>query len=448
MSAPPPRRRRRGWSLGLLALVVVAVAGAAVWRVNRPPAAVVTLAEPLSRGAFVREVTGTGVVEAVLERALGFAGGGTVAEVAVAEGAQVAAGQILARLDGAALERDAAALRTSLASARADRERLTVQQQVDRLDLEAAVAQAGDQRVRAARVLEDARRDLDTARRLFDAGAASRDQVRAAEAALDAADRGLAQSGLALTTARSRLANLDQLAAAQSASSAAQIAQLETQLANLESRLSDATIVAPFAGVITAVNAKVGDQVGAQPVVTLADTTQLRVRGRFDENRAADLAVGQRAVIVPDADAGQRLPASVERISPVAQRDAGGTALVTALLGFAPEADLNATLARPGYTVTVRVRVRELPDALLMPLEAITERDGEAFVYRIDPLTGDGGTARRVVVTVLERNPTVAAVAGDLRPGDLIAVINLETLGDGAAVSFPAMTLGGRGVGN
>jgi HlyD family secretion protein len=442
VSEPPRRRFRRRAALGVGLAVVAALVAGGLWRANRPPPAVVTLVEPLEVGPFVREVTGSGVVEAVQERALAFTGGGTVADVMVSEGAQVAAGQTLARLDSATLEREAASVRSSLASARAERERLGAQQGVDRLNLEAAVAQAGDQRAGAARTLDDAERDLDVAQRLFDAGAASRDQVRAAEGAADAAGRTLAQADLALATARSRLGNLDQLAAAQRAASAAQVAQLETQLANLEARLSDTTIVAPFAGVVTAVGLKSGDLVGTQPVLTLADTSLLRVRGRFDENRAVELEIGQRASIVPDADARRQLLARVERISPVALRE-GGSAQVTVDLAFDPDIALDSNLARPGYTVTVRVRVRELEEALLMPLEAITDRAGETFVFRIDRGAGDTGVARRLPVTVAERNPTVAAVTGDLREGDLIAVINLDALADGAAVTFPGVNVGG-----
>jgi HlyD family secretion protein len=441
VSARTRRRPRRRVVWIVVVLLLVAAGAAATWRWSRPPSAVATLVEPLAIGTFVREVTGTGVVEATQERALGFGSGGTVAEVAVREGSQVEAGQTLARLDGAALTRDLASLRSSLASARADAERLRAQQGVDRLDLESAVAQAEDQRVRSARALDDARRDLSVVEQLFDIGAAARDQVRAAEGGLDVARRGLAQAELTLATARSRLTNLEGLAAAQRAGSAAQIAQLETQVANVEARLTDTAIVAPFAGVVTAVNVKSGDLVGTQPVLTLADTSRLRVRGRFDENRAVDLAVGQNAAIVPDADASRRLAARVDRVSPVALRE-GGTAQVTVELGFDADETLDATLARPGYTVTVRVRVRELADALLMPLEAITERDGQAFVYAVARGEGDAGVARRVPVRVLERNPTVAAVEGDLHAGDLIAVINLEALEDGAAVTFPRVPEG------
>ena len=437
MSTPAPRRRRRApWIVA--GVVLVAVAATFAWRAGQGPAATSTLAEPIEQGTFLREVTGTGVVEAVQERSLAFAAGGTVATVAADEGDVVVAGQELARLDTASVEREAATLRTSLASARADRDRLTAQQGVDRLDAQAAVANAEDQRVRAARGVGDAERDLDVAERLLAAGAAARDEVRAAEAALDGERRSLAQAELALRTAQTRLGNLDQLAAAQRASAAAQVTQIENNLANVESRLSDTTIVAPFAGVVTRVAIQSGDLVGTQAVVTLADTSLLRVRARFDENRAAELIVGQAAVVVPDADTSQRLAATVERISPVTLRD-GGTAQVTADLAFDPSEPLDAAFARPGSTVTVRAQVRRIEQALLVPLEAITEQGGASFVYRVERGDSDAGVARRVDVVVLERNPTVAAVEADLAPGDLIALINLDTLVDGAAVTFPSV---------
>ena len=424
-----------------------------MWQSRRPAPAVATVVEPLARGTFVREVTGSGVIEAVRERALAFAAGGNVAEVRVAEGAWVEAGEVLARLDVAGLERDGEAVRASLASARADRARLEAQQRVDRLELEAAVRQAEDGLVRAERARDDAARESDLARRLFDVGATASEGVRAAAQALDAAERALQQARLSASSARSRLTNLDQLAAAQIAASDAQLAQLEINLRNLEARLEGAVLVAPFAGVVTVVNVRSGDQVGTQPLVTVVDTDELQVRGRFDENRAVELLVGQGAVIVPDADAGVRLAARLARISPVAQREGAG-AQVSAVLAFDAPPGANV---RPGYTVTVRVRVREIPDALLVPLEAISGRDGTSYVVRV-LADGGGATAEHVPVEVLERNPTVAAVrvgpaAGDpastgLREGDLVAVVDVDAIADGARVALATGTRGGRALGD
>src|SRR5690606_39094419 len=111
----------------LVALVVLGGAAAALLLQGRGTADLRTLVEPLERGAFVREVTGTGVVVAERERDLAFRSGGTVLEVPVAVGDEVVTGTLLARLDTASLERDIASTRASLASARADQTRIDAQ---------------------------------------------------------------------------------------------------------------------------------------------------------------------------------------------------------------------------------------------------------------------------------------------------------------------------------
>ncbi|MFO7543874.1 MAG: efflux RND transporter periplasmic adaptor subunit [Trueperaceae bacterium] len=422
----------------MVALVVLGAVAAALLLPGRGAAELRTLVEPLERGAFVREVTGTGVVIAEQERHLSFRGAGTVLEVPVTVGDEVVAGTLLARLDTASLERDIASIRASLASARADQTRIDAQRAVDTLDARSAVAAAEDQRERAATALTRAQDDLRIARELFGVGAASADEVRAADTAVASAERTLAQADITLDTAVARQDNLTQLAEAQRSGAQAQVAQLATQLGNAESRLADAELVAPFDGVVTALAIEAGDAVGQQSAVTVADVTSLHVEARFDENRAAELTLGQPATIVPDADASRTLAARVTRLSPIAGRETGA-AQVVAELGFVTEQAAPETTAwlRPGYTVTVRVRVRELADALLMPLEAITEGADGAYVHRVVPTGEDRGTVERVPVTVLERNPTVAAVDGELRDGDLIAVIDLDTLRDGAGVTFP-----------
>jgi multidrug resistance efflux pump len=265
----------------------------------------------------VREVTGTGVVEAVQERSLAFAAGGTVATVAVAEGDAVAAGQ---SWRGSTPRRSSVrrhALRTSLASARADRDRLDRAAGVDRLDAQAAVAHAEDQRVRAGRAQRRGRR----ARPRRRSGSSPPAPPRATRCAPPRRRsrppaRSLAQADLALQTARSRLANLDQLAAAQRASAAAQVTQLETNLANLEARLADTTIVAPFAGVVTGVSSRAATWSARSPCDAGRHRRCCGCEARFDENRAAELVVGQGGDRARRRHP-PRLAATVERISPV-----------------------------------------------------------------------------------------------------------------------------------
>ncbi len=439
-----PRRRRRRRLVVWIVLIVMVIAAVAAFalRGRGGPQVQPVVSEPIEAGRFVREVTGSGTIEATQERGLAFSAGGTVAEVLVEEGDAVSEGQPLIRLDVAELERNVASTRASLQSARADLERTLAQLNVDRLDAESAVVQAEDRRLQAVAELRSREADVDRVRRLLELGAASRDELRDERDARDSAARALAQSELSLEAARSRLANQRSLVEAQRASADANVARLETDLANLQARIEDAVLSAPFAGVVATLAVEEGDATGTQSVATIADPSELRIRASFDENRAAELDVGLPADIVPDADTRLRLPAEVVRLAPVAARE-GGSAQVEAVLAFAQGALDGDVSVRPGYTVTARVRVADLADMLLVPLEAITEDDsGDSFVYRIEAGEEPGlGTARRVLVTPIDRNATVAAVdpatTDGLSDGDTIAVVGIDGLEDGAPVRFP-----------
>ncbi|MDZ7706690.1 MAG: HlyD family efflux transporter periplasmic adaptor subunit [Trueperaceae bacterium] len=399
------------------------------------------MVEPVESGRFVREVTGSGTIEATRERGLAFSAGGTVSGVLVEEGDAVSEGQPLIRLDVAELERNVASTRASLQSARAELERTLAQLNVDRLDAESVVVQGEDRRLQAVAELRSREADVERVQRLLELGAASRDELRDVSDARDSAARALEQAELSLAAARSRLSNQRSLAAAQRASAEANVARLETDLANLQARIDDAVLTAPFGGVVATLAVEEGDATGTQSVVTIADPSDLRIRASFDENRAAELAVGLPAAIVPDADTRLRLPAEVVRLSPVAAREAG-SAQVEVMLAFGAAALQGDVAVRPGYTVTARVRIADLADMLLIPLEAITEdEDGDSFVFRIDAADEPGaGTARRVRVDPVDRNATVAAVdpadTEGLSDGDTLAVVGIDELEDGAPVRF------------
>ena len=427
----------------ILAVLALAIAAAifAVVRRDRTPNAQRTLVERLELGDFRREVSGTGTVEAAASRNLSFTAAGTVADILVEEGDEVEAGTVMAKLDTASLERDLASSRASLSSAQADLSRITAQQRVDKLDLDSAVASADDVAANARQALTDAEKTLATTQQLYDSGAASRNELTAAQDAVASAQRRLAQAEIGLETAQTRTDSFDDLTQAQLASSSAQIAQLETTIANLEERLSEASLTAPFAGTVTDIGFKVGDQVGQGSNLQLVDTSSLYVKASFDENRAAELARGQRVNITPDADASERLEATLRRVSSVADRS-GNAARLSADIDFSGE-DADAAsrgIIRPGYTVTTRVIVSELKDKLLIPLEAISEEDGISFIYKVNETEPGLGTAERIELNILDRNATVAAVeSSSVSAGDLIALINLDDIEAGDTLSYEAL---------
>ena len=257
------RGAARRWLLTIVAVVVIAGVAFAFLRRSSGPQGARTAVERVTVGEFTRDVSGTGVVEAAQERTLTFGMSGTVAEIPVEEGARVEAGTVLARLDTAALERDLASNQASLASAQADARRLAAQQRVDELDTASGVDTAKSSLENAREALREAQTSLSTTQRLFDAGATSQSDLTAAQDAAAQAQRAVSQAEAALQTAESRNASFAQLSDAQTSSSEATIAGLETTIANLQENLGEATLTAPFAGVVSSIGFDVGDQVSA-----------------------------------------------------------------------------------------------------------------------------------------------------------------------------------------
>jgi HlyD family secretion protein len=433
--------------IGIVVLAVAATAFAFLRRGNGPELKR-TSVERVTQDEFVRDVSGSGTIQAERERTLSFGRTGTVAEVFVAEGDVVAAGQPLARLDTASLERDLASNQASQGSARAELTRTEAQQNVDRLDTDSSLVTARDAVANAEASLAEAQRTLDTTQRLFDAGAASQTELTTAQNAYNTASRTLEQTRLTLQSAQTKQGSFGELTAAQRASAQAQIAGLETAAANLQAQINEATLVAPFAGTVTDIGFKVGDQLGqvsastesssaATGTVQIVDVSSLFVSANFDENRALELQPGQAAVITPDADTRRTLDATLRRVGKVATRTGtSGAAQVEAEFDLSKVA-LESPVARPGYTVTARVTVNAIENAVLVPLEAVTEEDDQSFVYKVTETEAGQGTVEKIAVTILDRNATLAAAQSDaLGADDLIAVINLEELQAGDSVSY------------
>ena len=71
---------------------------------------------------------------------------------------------------------------------------------------------------------------------------------------------------------------------------------------------------------------------------------------------------------------------------------------------------------RPGMSAVSRIATDRVPDALLVPAEAVFQRDGHTVVYRLD-----GAEFEERRVEVARRGREQAIVASGLVPGDRIA---------------------------
>jgi HlyD family secretion protein len=196
--------------------------------------------------------------------------------------------------------------------------------------------------------------------------------------------------------------NKDDVAAAQ--------ARVDAARASLEL----AQISAPFAGTITYVDVKPGDQVAPGTVAFgLADLSRLLVDVEVSEVDIDRVAVGQDATLTFDAIQDKTYQGKVTEVGQVG-------ASVQGVVNFEVEVEiLNPDDSiRPGMTAAVNVVVTQLENVLLVPNRAVRVQDGKRVVYVMR-----GGQLAQVEITLGASSDTYSQVLeGDLKAGDLIVL--------------------------
>jgi HlyD family secretion protein len=437
--------------------VLAAAAGAAFYywqqqELARRAAAVAVRQEVVQRGAILSTVSATGHLAAQSEVNLYFAGGAPlpVVELTVALGDRVRQGDVLARLENAELRLAVAEAEQSLEIARL---RLALLQAPPRPE-DLAVAEANLRLARnqvyaaslgqSPEAIEIARLNLILAQnalnqtyaameRLVEQGrwaeknalqAQADQQVEAAQiadlryhAAQEKPGAGETASALAaVEQAQVALQRLQDGPGAEDVEIAnLQISQAESALEIARLNLADALLVAPFDGVVSAVNLRLGEPApAALPAVALADLSRFFLDVLVDEVDVASVAVGQPVSVTLDALPDLVLPAAIERIAPAAQANAGVVSYPVRLaLSGAADA------LRGGMTATAAIVVAEVRDVVLVPNWAVRrDRDtGQAFVGVLR-----AGAIEDVPVVLGLRDEEYSQVLEGLAAGDIVAV--------------------------
>ncbi len=254
-----------------------------------------------------------GRVESSARRELAFGLAGVVAEVHVARGSIVHAGDVLVELQADAERADQAQMQAALESARARLEELREGARPEELeqarrDAEAATARA-----------QDAREKLTQATTLLPSGASTRAQALEAQRTAEAeeAKAHSAQAKLALLEKGSRKTAL--------ASAEADVQRARAAFAQAQARLAQRRLVAPVDGTVVEVRVHTGEATGLDvtaPVV-LADLSHLEVKVDVAEAKATQVRVGQRAEITVEALASSPFHGHVTEVGLEADRQKG-----------------------------------------------------------------------------------------------------------------------------
>ena len=222
---------------------------------------------------------------------------------------------------------------------------------------------------------------------------------------------------------------------------------------NAREDLDETTMVAPADGIISAITADVGDDVGdasasssssttaaasdstsdsssSTAFITLTDVSTFDAVMSVNETDIADLEVGQAATVSVDALPDTLLPGEVVSIDPT-------TSSGDSVVEYEVRVVLTRTAEglRAGMTVGVDVIAEQVDGALNVPSAAITGTGDSATVTVV---ADDGTEEQRQVVLGIEGDDATEIVSG-VAEGDEVVVAGAAVAGTGAVPDgFPA----------
>jgi RND family efflux transporter MFP subunit len=233
--------------------------------------------------------------------------------------------------------------------------------------------------------------------------------------------------------------------------SAQSIAQQKQAIVTDQQNLADYTIVAPFAGTISAVSAQVGSNASGAVATIIAN--QNLVDLSVNEVDAAKIAVGQKATLTFDAISGLSLTGTVAEVDP-----AGTVSQGVVTYGVKISLDTQDSRVKTGMSVNAKIQTAVAQQALVVPSAAIKTTNGISYVQVFDPplsTTTAGTTASQGVVSTIApksvqvttgiSDTTNTQILSGLTAGEQIVV--RTTTGSATTVKTTAATATSRGGG-
>jgi cobalt-zinc-cadmium efflux system membrane fusion protein len=377
---------------------------------------------------------------------------GYLQTVTVRPGAAVKAGQVVATVDHAQLDAQVAQAQAAVLGAQSGVQTArvavsTAQAQYlnavagrENAQAQLANAEAGVTKARATLVDADATQSRIAA--LVQQGASSQQslddavaQVKTAQATLDAARAqvNVAQAQVRQAVAQAAAAH-EQVAAAntQVHTSEVQVTNQQAVLQNARLSVADATITAPFDGVVVSRSLDPGAYVTpgtSTPILSIADLDQIDVTVNITEVQIASIRLGAPVQIHVDAYPGRIFRGSVSRI-------AGGADAATRTVQVEIDIANPGHLLRPGMYATATLSAGADENVLVVPLSALVTVGDRHFVW----LVTDNVTHKRAV-TVGRATGDVVEIAGGIGEGDQIVTRGTDLVREGQPVRSVSVAL-------
>lgn len=205
----------------------------------------------------------------------------------------------------------------------------------------------------------------------------------------------------------------------------------QAQLDQAKVRLNKTRLIAPFSGVLGTRRVSPGAYLRAgDAVTTLTNISQLRVNFSAPERSFPFLSRGSAVRVSSPAYPDYELTGKIEVVDPVVDESTRSVKVIALV-------DNKDKRLRPGMSANVTAVLRQRPDALTIPDEAVFSQGNQAFVYVVKP---DSSVVRTAITLGTRQSGSVEVTRG-LSSGQEVVSAGHQKLYDGAKVmSIPAGT--------
>lgn len=196
---------------------------------------------------------------------------------------------------------------------------------------------------------------------------------------------------------------------------AALVKAAQADLANMQAQLAKTLIVAPFSGIVTKVDAKVGQTAGANTaLISLISVGTYQIESYVPEVNIALVKVGDRATVTLDAyGAGVPFEAQLISIDPASQiRD--GVSTYRSILQF-KKVD---SRIRSGMTANVVITTDERQGVFTVPQKIVQTEGNTSYVF----VKENNKNAKRIVTTGSVSSMGTMEITSGLKDGDVVVL--------------------------
>jgi HlyD family secretion protein len=356
----------------LIVVAVLVLAGIVVGTVLHGQASVTKVSTSKAvHQDLVSIVNGTGQIKPKTYVNVGATAFGRITHLYVKEGDHVKTGATLATVESVQPQATVAAQQATIASSRTDITSYIAAEKT----AEANIAQGKAD-------LEQKKLDFGRAESLYNEKLIAKQDFDAKKAAYDMASATLAQRQAALAQAiaqtESQRGHMNQAVA--------------SQRANFDAL--DKTISrAPFDGLVTNVPVREGETVvvgiqnaGGSTIMTLADMSVITAEVKVDETDIVNISLNQPADVSVDALPGRVFKGHVTEVGDQALLRTTGLSTTQSTTGTEEAKDFKVVVTldqasddlRPGLSATAKITTAHKPNALIIPIQALVQRDPAA----------------------------------------------------------------------